>query len=132
VLGPDGYGAVQISPPQEAVVLPDDGYPWWQAYQPVAYDLNSRFGTQARLAAMIATCHAAGIKVYADVVLHHMTAQGNGGVDDNGTTFPNEYDYPPQCDPGDPPATPSTRPVPTTPPALASPPPTTGSQPTTR
>jgi alpha-amylase len=44
VLGPDGYGAVQISPPQEAIVLPADGYPWWQAYQPVAYDLNSRFG----------------------------------------------------------------------------------------
>jgi alpha-amylase len=26
VLGPDGYGAVQISPPQEAVVLAADGY----------------------------------------------------------------------------------------------------------
>ena len=50
VLGPDGYGAVQISPPQESIVLAADGYPWWQAYQPVAYDLNSRFGTQAQLA----------------------------------------------------------------------------------
>jgi len=28
VLGPDGYGAVQISPPQESVVLAADGYPW--------------------------------------------------------------------------------------------------------
>jgi alpha-amylase len=101
VLGPDGYGAVQISPPQEAVVLPSDDYPWWEAYQPVAYDLNSRFGTQAQLAAMIATCHAAGIKVYADVVLHHMTGQENGGVGDNGTTFPNEYDYPPLYGPSD-------------------------------
>jgi len=95
VLGPDGYGAVQISPPQEAVVLAADGYPWWQAYQPVAYDLNSRFGTEAQLASMITTCHAAGIKVYADVVLNHMTAQANGGVGDNGTTFPDMYDYPP-------------------------------------
>jgi alpha-amylase len=95
VLGPDGYGAVQISPPQEAIVLAADGYPWWQAYQPVAYDLNSRFGTEAQLASMITTCHAAGIKVYADVVLNHMTAQGNGGVGDNGTTFPDMYDYPP-------------------------------------
>jgi alpha-amylase len=95
VLGPDGYGAVQISPPQEAIVLPGDGYPWWQAYQPVAYDLNSRFGIRAQLAAMISACHAAGIKVYADVVLNHMTAQTGGGVGDNGTTFGDEYDYPP-------------------------------------
>ena len=101
VLCPDGYGAVQISPPQEAVVLAADGYPWWQAYQPVAYDLNSRFGTEAQLASMIATCHAAGIKVYADVVLNHMTAQVNGGVGDNGTTFPDMYDYPPLYDEAD-------------------------------
>jgi alpha-amylase len=94
VLGPDGYGAVQISPPQEAIVLPGSGYPWWQAYQPVAYDLNSRFGTQAQLASMISACHAAGIKVYADVVLNHMTGQGNGGTGDNGATFGDKYDYP--------------------------------------
>jgi len=93
VLGPDGYGAVQISPPQESVVLASDDYPWWQAYQPVGYDLNSRFGTDAQLASMISTCHAAGVKVYADVVLHHMTAE-DGGVGDNGSTFPDEYDYP--------------------------------------
>jgi alpha-amylase len=101
VLGPDGYGAVQISPPEEAVVLAADGYPWWQAYQPVAYDLNSRFGTEAQLASMITACHAAGVKVYADVVLNHMTAQVNGGVGDNGTTFPDMYDYPPLYDEAD-------------------------------
>ena len=95
VLGPGGYGAVQISPPQEAVVLAANGYPWWQAYQPVAYDLTSRFGTQAQLASMITTCHAAGIKVYADVVLNHMTAQTGGGTGDGGTTFPGMFDYPP-------------------------------------
>ena len=95
VLGPDGYGAVQISPPQEAVVLAADGYPWWQAYQPVTYNLNSRFGTEAQLASMVSACHAAGVKVYADAVLNHMTGQDNGGVGDDGTTFPDMYDYPP-------------------------------------
>ncbi len=95
VLGPDGYGAVQISPPEEAVVLAADGYPWWQAYQPVSYSLNSRFGTEAQLASMISACHAAGVKVYADVVLNHMTGQVNGGVGDDGTTFPDMFDYPP-------------------------------------
>ena len=95
VLGPDGYGAVQISPPEEAVVLAADGYPWWQAYQPVSYSLNSRFGTEAQLASMISACHAAGVKVYADAVLNHMTGQVNGGVGDDGTTFPDMFDYPP-------------------------------------
>ncbi|MGL5852529.1 MAG: hypothetical protein ACRCZD_17260, partial [Phycicoccus sp.] len=32
VLGPKGYGGVQVSPPQEHVLLPDRGFPWWQDY----------------------------------------------------------------------------------------------------
>ena len=28
-LGPKGFGGVQVSPPQEHVVLPGSGYPWW-------------------------------------------------------------------------------------------------------
>ncbi len=95
MLGPDGYSAVQISPPEEAVVLAASGDPWWQAYQPVSYDLNSRFGTAAQLASMISACHAAGVKVYADVVLNHMTGQVNGGAGDDGTAFTDMFDYPP-------------------------------------
>ena len=45
-LGPKGFAAVQISPPQEHVVLPSQGYPWWQSYQPVSYKLESRMGTR--------------------------------------------------------------------------------------
>src|SRR5688500_14542770 len=37
VLGPYGFAAVQISPPQEHVVL--GGFPWWQRYQPVSYSI---------------------------------------------------------------------------------------------
>src|SRR6185312_11293000 len=29
-LGPKGFGAVQVSPPAEHVVLPGRGFPWWQ------------------------------------------------------------------------------------------------------
>src|SRR5215207_9038877 len=32
-LGPRGYAAVQVSPPQEHIVAPDN--PWWERYQPV-------------------------------------------------------------------------------------------------
>jgi len=46
VLGPKGYGGVQVSPPQEHVVLPDRGYPWWQRYQPISYQLTTRSGSR--------------------------------------------------------------------------------------
>ncbi|MGY6025222.1 alpha-amylase family glycosyl hydrolase [Streptomyces spinosirectus] len=46
-------------------------YYWWDAYQPYSHDLNSRFGTKARFAAMITACHGAGVKVYTDAVINH-------------------------------------------------------------
>lgn len=78
VLGPDGFAAVQVSPPQDSYDNPD--HAWWDVYQPVDYSLNSRFGTAAQFASMVEACHTAGVKVYADVVLNHMAA-GDGGSD---------------------------------------------------
>src|SRR5882757_7255045 len=52
-LGPKGFGAVQVSPPEEHVVLPGRGYPWWQDYQPVSYQLTSRRGDRAAFANMV-------------------------------------------------------------------------------
>jgi alpha-amylase len=92
-LGPKGYGGVQISPPQEHVVLPADGYPWWQHYQPVSYRLESRMGNRAQLGAMVRTCHAAGVKVYADVVLNHMAGADRSGTGSAGSPF-SPYTYP--------------------------------------
>lgn len=95
VLGPDGYGAVQVSPPQESLSLADNNppHPWWDVYQPVSYQINSRFGNRTQFAAMVTACHSAGIKVYADAVLNHMTGHGSG-VGYAGTTFSNEYVFP--------------------------------------
>jgi alpha-amylase len=95
VLGPDGYGAVQVSPPEESLSLADNSppHPWWDVYQPVSYQINSRFGNRAQFAAMVTACHNAGIKVYADAVLNHMTGHGSG-VGYAGTTFSNEYVFP--------------------------------------
>lgn len=39
VLGPKGYGAVQVSPPQDSIRL-SGAHPWWEIYQPVGYDLK--------------------------------------------------------------------------------------------
>ena len=73
-LGPQGYGAVQISPPNSSAVLGS----WWDIYQPVDYtNLNSRMGTAAELQTMINTCHTAGVRVYADMVINHSAAVGS-------------------------------------------------------
>jgi len=92
VLGPNGYGGVQVAPPEESVTLASQGHPWWEVYQPVSYQVSSRMGNRTAFAAMVTACHNAGVKVYADAVLNHMTGQGNTGY--AGTTFTDKYTYP--------------------------------------
>ncbi|QKW05063.1 alpha-amylase family protein [Streptomyces sp. NA04227] len=86
-LGPDGYGYVQVSPPQERL----QGNQWWTGYQPVSYRIGSRLGDRAAFEAMVDTCHAAGVKVVADAVINHMTA--GSGTGSAGSPF-TKYDYP--------------------------------------
>lgn len=90
VLGPAGYVAVQVSPPQEHVVVSDQ--PWWQRYQPVSYQLVSRSGNRAQFAEMIERCAAAGVDIYVDAVINHMTGM-ESGVGSAGTSF-THYEYP--------------------------------------
>ena len=78
VLGPDGYAAVQVAPPDDSYDQPD--HYWWDVYQPVDYSIGGRLGTEAEFESMISACHAAGVKVYVDAVLNHMAA-GDGGED---------------------------------------------------
>ena len=90
VLGPAGYRGVQISPPQEHVVL--GSAPWWQRYQPVSYSVErSRSGTQDEFEDMVRRCADAGVGVYVDAVVNHMTA--GEGTGSNGTSYA-KYEYP--------------------------------------
>ena len=68
-LGPMGYQAVKVSPPQEHVNRPE----WWARYQVASYKLHSRSGTPAEFAQMIKRCRAAGVDVYVDAIINHMT-----------------------------------------------------------
>ena len=90
VLGPSGYGGVQVAPPQDSTTAP--GHPWWEIYQPVDYNLTSRMGNEAQFAAMVSSCRAAGVKVYVDAVINHMTGQGSSSY--GGVTGYSKYDYP--------------------------------------
>jgi alpha-amylase len=75
VLGPQGYGAVQVAPPEDS--LSRAGHPWWEVYQPGDYDVGGRMGSRSQFSSMVQACHAAGVKVYADAVINHMTGQGS-------------------------------------------------------
>ena len=88
VLGPAGYDAVQVSPPQEHMT----GAPWWIRYQPVSYSIDrSRSGTRAEFVDMVSRCRAVGVDIYVDAVINHMTA--GAGTGSNGTTY-TKYEYP--------------------------------------
>ncbi|WP_432824215.1 carbohydrate-binding module family 20 domain-containing protein [Dactylosporangium sp. CA-092794] len=93
VLGPAGYGAVQVAPPEDSISVA--GHPWWDIYQPAAYDLNSRMGNRAQFVSMVSACHAAGVKVYVDAVVNHMTGANQASTTAyGGAGFTNNYSYP--------------------------------------
>lgn len=71
-----GYSAIQVSPPQEHIVLDTvENDPWWTRYQPVSYILNSRSGTEDEFVAMVEACNAVDVDIYVDAVINHMSGQ---------------------------------------------------------
>lgn len=72
-LGPKGFTAVQISPPNDHM----QGGQWWTRYQPVTYELVSRSGDEKAFADMVKRCKAVGVGIYADAVINHI-ASGSG------------------------------------------------------
>lgn len=86
-LGPDGYGYVQVSPPQEHI----QGGQWWTSYQPVSYKIAGRLGDRTAFRNMVNACHSAGVKVVADSVINHMSAGSGTGT--GGTSYA-KYEYP--------------------------------------
>jgi len=72
-LGPKGFNAVQISPPNDHI----QGTQWWTRYQPVTYNLTSRSGDESEFIDMVKRCQKSGVGVYADAVINHIAA-GSG------------------------------------------------------
>jgi alpha-amylase len=87
-LGPKGYAAVQVSPPNEHI----QGGQWWTRYQPVSYQLESRGGNRAQFVNMVNRCKAVGVEIYVDAVLNHMAAgsgTGSAGSNYGNKSYPN-------------------------------------------
>ena len=98
VLGPAGYGGVQVAPPQNSLKRQHLGdgsdtvlHPWWEVYQAVTYALTSRMGTEPQFRSMVSQCRRAGVKVYVDAVINHTTGQGDTAYD--GTHY-SHFSYP--------------------------------------
>lgn len=83
-LGPKGYAAVQVSPPNEHI----QGSQWWTRYQPVSYQLESRGGNRAQFIDMVNRCKAVEVEIYVDAVLNHMAAGSGTGT--AGSAFGNK------------------------------------------
>jgi alpha-amylase len=92
VLGPAGFKAVQVSPPQEHSIVPS--HDWSERYQPVSYSIaRSRSGTGTEFADMVNRCKAVGVDIIVDAVINHMTNFPSPGVGSNGTSY-TKYEYP--------------------------------------
>lgn len=59
-LSPKGFGAIQISPPNENVII--SGRPWYERYQPISYKLITRSGNENDFLEMTTRCNAVGVR----------------------------------------------------------------------
>ena len=99
VLGPAGFAAVQVSPPQEHSITPN--FDWSERYQAVSYSVaRSRSGTGTEFKDMIDRCAAVGVGIYVDAIINHMTNFPSPGVGSNGTAY-TKYSYPGLYTPAD-------------------------------
>ncbi|XP_032074411.1 pancreatic alpha-amylase-like [Thamnophis elegans] len=96
-LAPNGFGGVQISPPNENVVITTPWRPWWERYQPVSYKLCTRSGNETEFKDMVNRCNNVGVYIYVDAVVNHMcgAAAGSGHHSTCGSYFDsNKRDFP--------------------------------------
>ncbi|RLV63965.1 hypothetical protein DV515_00017735 [Chloebia gouldiae] len=77
-LAPNGFGGVQVSPPNENIVITSPNRPWWERYQPISYKICSRSGNEQQFRDMVARCNKVGVRIYVDAVVNHMCGAAGG------------------------------------------------------
>lgn len=96
-LAPKGFGGVQISPPSENLIVhtKNGARTWYERYQVMSYNLTTRSGNEKDFLDMTKRCNRVGVRIYADVVINHMTGDNpnNTGTAGNKADF-KKYDYP--------------------------------------
>ncbi|CAH0383199.1 unnamed protein product [Bemisia tabaci] len=84
VLGPQKFGGVLTAPITEnavrkVVVNGRTMRPWWEVYQVVSWDINSRHGTEQQFKQMVEECNKNNVRVYVDAVFNHGVGNVDGG-----------------------------------------------------
>jgi len=99
-LGPKGFAAVQVSPPNEHI----NYGAWWARYQPVSYKIESRSGTREEFRQMVERCDAVGVSIVADLIINHTATRADDGPGVAGTEWSVSHhpmyspqDYHPEC-----------------------------------
>ncbi|KAK7810611.1 hypothetical protein U0070_008232, partial [Myodes glareolus] len=77
-LAPKGFGGVQVSPPNENIVVNSPPRPWWERYQPISYKICTRSGNEDEFRDMVTRCNNVGVRIYVDAVINHMCGSGGG------------------------------------------------------
>ncbi|XP_068546905.1 pancreatic alpha-amylase-like [Anas acuta] len=77
-LAPNGFGGVQVSPPNENIVITNPFRPWWERYQPISYKLCTRSGNEDEFRDMVTRCNNVGVYIYVDAVVNHMCGAAGG------------------------------------------------------
>ncbi|XP_020853885.1 pancreatic alpha-amylase-like [Phascolarctos cinereus] len=75
-LAPNGYGGVQVSPPNENALINNSSRPWWERYQPVSYKICSWSGNEDKFRQRVKRCNDVGVNIYVDAVVNHMCGSG--------------------------------------------------------
>ena len=90
-----GYMGIKIYSPNEHLQnfnnIEDEMLnPWWFINQPVSYKLHSRMGNKRQLKNMINICRSYNLRIYADIVINHMTSSGYDMYDDHRSGYGND------------------------------------------
>jgi hypothetical protein len=94
-----GITAIWIPPPTKGSSGADMGYGVFDRYDLGQFNqkgsVGTRWGTRAELESMIAAMHAAGIRVYVDMVMNHMMGGTNATFSTGGNTYtaPTVFDH---------------------------------------
>ncbi|KAM5257257.1 pancreatic alpha-amylase isoform 4-T4 [Ctenodactylus gundi] len=77
-LAPYGFGGVQVSPPNDNIIVNNPYRPWWERYQPISYKLCTRSGNEDEFRNMVTKCNNVGVRIYVDAVINHMCGEDHG------------------------------------------------------
>lgn len=80
----------------ENAVVNNPPRPWWERYQPVSYNiLTTRSGSEEDFKNMVRRCNAAGVRIYVDAVINHMTGNSMCCTGTGGSNYDaGSYNYP--------------------------------------